>query len=94
VLTADAQIFPRGAAGICGCGRTGSLHSVGGLDREVEIRKFLTQIPERSKDAWDNLELQGAIFVVNDDGRTGGIETLRYPVTEVPHVRDRQSNED
>ncbi|MDR3199989.1 MAG: YmdB family metallophosphoesterase [Spirochaetales bacterium] len=94
VLTADAQVFPRGTAVICGCGRTGSLNSVGGLDKEIEIRKFLTQIPERSKDAWDNLELQGVIFDINEDGRAAGIETLRRPVTEVPHDGDRQSNED
>jgi calcineurin-like phosphoesterase len=94
VLTADAQVFPRGTAVICGCGRTGSRDSVGGLDREVEIRKFLTQIPERSRDAWDGLELQGVIFDINDDGRAEGIETLRWPVTEAPHERDRQGNED
>ncbi|MDR1316274.1 MAG: YmdB family metallophosphoesterase [Spirochaetales bacterium] len=94
VLSADARIFPRGTAAICGCGRTGSLNSVGGLDKEVEIRKFLTQVPERSKDAWDNLEFQGVIFDINGDGRAAGIEVLRCPVTEAPRDRDRQGNED
>jgi metallophosphoesterase (TIGR00282 family) len=94
VLSADAQVFPRGTAAICGCGRTGSLNSVGGLDKEIEIRKFLTQIPERSKDAWDNLELQGVVFDINDVGRAAGIEVLRHPVTEAPRDGDRQSNGD
>jgi metallophosphoesterase (TIGR00282 family) len=94
VLTADAKIFPRGTAVICGCGRTGSQNSVGGLDKEIEIRRFLTQVPERSRDAWDNPELQGVIFDIGDDGRAAGIEVLRHAVTEAPHDRDRQSNED
>ena len=94
VLTADAQIFPRGTAVVCGCGRTGSLNSVGGLEKEIEIRKFLTQVPERSHDAWDNLELQGVIIDITDDGRAAGIETLRHAVTETPQARDKQKDEE
>lgn len=94
VLTADAKIFPRGTAVISGCGRTGSQNSVGGLDKETELRKFLTQVPQRSKDAWDALELQGVIFDIGEDGRAEGIEIVKFPVTEVPHDKDRQGNED
>jgi 2',3'-cyclic-nucleotide 2'-phosphodiesterase len=94
VLSSDAQIMPRGTAVVCDCGRTGSINSVGGLDPAVELGKFLTQIPERSKDAWANLELQGVLIELGDDGKAGSIETLRVPCKEAPHDRDRDSSED
>ena len=77
VQTADETILPRGTGVICDVGRCGSLDSVGGLDSEVEIQKFLTQIPERSKNAWDTLELQGVIVDIGDDGKTERIERFR-----------------
>lgn len=83
-LTADAEVFPKGTAVITDNGRCGSQISVGGLDPEVEIRKFLTQIPERSQDCWDGLELQGVIITLGDDGRAENIETLRYPIATPP----------
>ena len=51
-LSADARLLPGGTAAITHSGRTGSLNSVGGLDPEVETRKFLTQVHEQSRDAW------------------------------------------
>ncbi len=77
VLTADAQIFPKGTAVITDIGRVGSLQSVGGLDPEIEIQKYVTQIPERSKDAWDYPELQGCIIDINQYGKATNIEVIR-----------------
>ena len=94
VLTADGRVLPGGTAILCGAGRTGSLNSVGGLDPEIEIQKFLTQIPERSKDAWDLLELQGAVIELGDNGKARSIETVRIPCTEVPDERNRNSDPD
>ncbi|GAB4367429.1 MAG: TIGR00282 family metallophosphoesterase [Spirochaetales bacterium] len=94
VLTADARILPRGTAVICGGGRTGSLNSVGGLDPEIEIRKFLTQIPERSKDAWDTLELQGVVLDIEETGKARSIEAIRVPCREVPDERNRDGDKD
>ena len=79
-LTADARIFPRGTAVITDNGRCGSLNSVGGLDADIEIRKFLTQVPERSSESWKALELQGAIFELDDTGKATSIEAVRVPV--------------
>ncbi len=82
-LTADAHILPGGTAVICDTGRTGSLMSVGGLDPEVEIRKYLNQIPERSRN-WGVLpELQGVIIEIGEDGHATTIETLRVVGPEV-----------
>ncbi len=83
-LTADGCLMNKGSAMITDAGRTGSLNSVGGLNPEVEIKKFLTQIPERSLDTWEQLELQGVCIDIDDQGKALSIETLRIPCTERP----------
>lgn len=93
-LSADARIMPQGTGVICDTGRTGSLHSVGGLDPAIELEKFLTQIPERSREAWLRPELQGVLLDINDEGKTEAIETLRIPCKEAPHEGNGNSHED
>ena len=85
VLTADAHVLPGGTAVIAGTGRTGSRCSVGGLDPEIEIRKFLTQIHEQSRVTWKQLELQGVIVETNSDGKAIGIEVVREACEAVDH---------
>lgn len=84
VMTSDETIMPNGTGVICDVGRCGSQNSVGGLSPDVEIRKFLTQIPERSQDAWDNIELQGVVLGFDDNGRTESIERFKLPCKEAP----------
>jgi metallophosphoesterase (TIGR00282 family) len=86
VQTADERILDGGTAAITDVGRTGSLESVGGLLPEIEIRKFLSQIPEPSRAAWDRLELQGVLLDVDEEGHATRIERLRVPCTEVPNA--------
>jgi len=77
VLTADARVLPGGTAVIAGTGRTGSRDSVGGLEAEIEIRKFTTQIHEFSKVSWRGLELQGVLVEISPDGKATGIQIVR-----------------
>ncbi|MBN2352305.1 MAG: YmdB family metallophosphoesterase [Spirochaetales bacterium] len=91
-LTADARIMGGKTAVICDTGRTGNSYSVGGLDSDVEIRKFLTQIPEYSKVKCEHLELQGAVVEIGPDGTALGIETVKRPCLEVFHEGDRESD--
>jgi|GEM_PF-22759 len=81
VLSADAHLLPGGTAYMTDNGRCGSTCSVGGFATDVELRKYLTGIPERSHENWDSLELQGALVSV-DNGKPASIETIRYPVTK------------
>ncbi len=67
VMTADSCISSHGTAFITDNGRVGSFMSVGGLSPEVEIRKFLTQIPERSKEAWEDARIQGVVVDIDDE---------------------------
>ncbi len=87
VLTADERVLPTGTAVITDAGRTGSMRSIGGLDPEIEIRKYLTQIREYSKDTWDGLELQGVLLDMGADGRAGLIKRVRI-------AHDEGSNDD
>lgn len=83
VPTADACVSAKGTATITDCGRTGSVTGVSGLDPKVEIDKFLTAVPQRSKDAWGELEIQGVVLEIDDDsGRATGIEQFRRPVDQ------------
>ena len=91
VLTTDEKVLDRGTAVITDTGRTGSLNSVGGLDPEIEIRKFLTQIPERSRAYWESLELQGVIIHIDTDGKARHIERVRVPCEERPNDYDSDS---
>lgn len=93
VMTSDARVTANGTAFICDAGRTGSLDSVGGLDPEVEIRQYLTQIPERSQDAWSNPALQGVVLEIDAEGRALAIEPLSVRCPEVP-VEQRQRAEE
>jgi metallophosphoesterase (TIGR00282 family) len=78
VLSADERILSGGTAVITDAGRTGSINSVGGLDYEIELKQYLTQIPEYSKAAWDNLELQGVVISIEKEtGKATGIERIR-----------------
>ncbi|WP_319559572.1 TIGR00282 family metallophosphoesterase [Marispirochaeta sp.] len=90
-LSADEAILPRGTGIICDTGRTGSIDSVGGLEIETEIGQFISQIPERSKEAWGGLEMQGVIFEINAEGRTTAVERVRIPCKEVPDERKSDS---
>ncbi|MCF7929440.1 MAG: YmdB family metallophosphoesterase [Spirochaetales bacterium] len=85
-LTADERIMKKGTAVITDAGRTGSAQSVGGLLPDVEIRKFLTQIPERSQETWEGLEIQGVVLKIGGDGRALSIERLRRPCKTPEHA--------
>ena len=84
VQSADEAISAKGTASLTHSGRTGSIDSVGGLDPEIEIRKWRTQIFERSADTWANLQLQGALARFDDDGRAVALERLQVPCPSPP----------
>ena len=87
-LTADAQVLPGGTAVITDVGRCGSFESVGGLDPEVEIQKYLTGVPERSKDAWVRPELQAVLLDIDEGGKASHIETIRKQCENPEHERN------
>ncbi len=69
IQTADEKILPGGTAYITDVGMTGPMDSVIGVDKEIIIKKYLTQRPVSFKVAKKNLYMQGV--VVDIDEATG-----------------------
>lgn len=80
ILSGDARILKHHTAFITDNGRCGSQTSVGGFSSSTEINKFITQIPVRSNECWDDLELVGVLVDIENDGKATAIETVRIPV--------------
>ncbi len=81
VLSADAIILNETTAMITDNGRCGSSQSVGGFLPEVEIERFITQIPSRSEGSLAKLQLQGVIVDVDEGGKAKTISLVREAVT-------------
>lgn len=78
VPTADERILPHGTAYITDVGMCGPLDSVIGMEREVVIQGFLTQLPRQFEVAKDNVALQGIIADIDEkNGRAREIRRLR-----------------
>jgi metallophosphoesterase (TIGR00282 family) len=75
VQTADEQILPRGTAYITDAGMTGPINSVIGMNREIVIERFITQIPKRLEPAAGPGQLSGVIVEVNQ--QTGRALSIR-----------------
>ena len=81
VQTADERILPLGTAFITDAGMTGSHDSVIGIEKEVAIQRFLTNLPKRFEPARDNLHLQGVTLDIDEKtGRAISIARFDYPV--------------
>jgi metallophosphoesterase (TIGR00282 family) len=80
VQTADETILPNGTAVITDAGRTGSIQSVGGSEINSRVKEYITGIPDWTKEAWDQPELQGVYLDIGKDGKALSIERVRIPV--------------
>ena len=83
VQTADETIMPGGTACITDAGRTGSLQSVGGCEIDSRIKEYLTGIPDWTRDAWEEPELQGVYLEIGNDGKALSIERIREKIDRV-----------
>jgi metallophosphoesterase (TIGR00282 family) len=69
IPTADETVLPGGTAYQTDAGMTGPFYSVIGVMKEMAIRRFLTQMPERFEAASQDVQLNGVVIDV--DGLTG-----------------------
>jgi hypothetical protein len=69
VQTADERILPYGTAYISDAGMTGPHDSVIGMDIQIAIKRFITQVPERYRLAVGNDRFCGVVIKV--DAHTG-----------------------
>ena len=81
VQTSDETVLPNGTAYITDVGMTGPHDSVIGVEKEIAIRRFLTQLPARFNPAKGNIIFCGAILDVDEQsGKARSIERLRIPL--------------
>jgi metallophosphoesterase (TIGR00282 family) len=81
VQTADERILPNGTAFMCDVGMTGPFDSVIGIQKELALKRFLTQLPVRFSVAKDDVFLNAVL--VDVDTETGcalAIERLQVPL--------------
>jgi calcineurin-like phosphoesterase len=80
VQTADERVLTQGTAYITDLGMTGPVDSVIGVDSELAIGRFLTQMPNRFVPAKGPSALHGVVIRIDPDtGKALGIERLRVP---------------
>jgi metallophosphoesterase (TIGR00282 family) len=75
VPTADSKILPKGTAYQTDAGMTGPHSGVIGVDKDIVLQKFLTQLPVRMEAARHSPELHGVIVEV--DEATGRAASIR-----------------
>lgn len=80
VQTADERILPGGTGYITDVGMTGPTDGVLGVDRELVLRKFRTQMPVKFALAEGPVALDAVSLVFNTDGHTVKIERMHLGV--------------
>lgn len=79
VQTADEQILPLGTGYITDAGMTGPRDSVIGLQKDIAIRRFISQIPSRYQIADSPAQFCGVVIGVDvDTGKTRHIERIYF----------------
>ena len=80
VQTADERVLPGGTAYITDLGMTGPVDSVIGVDKDIIIQRFLTQMPVRFEPAKGPAALRGVVIAVDPEtGRARSIQRLNVP---------------
>ena len=83
VQTADERVLPKGTAYITDLGMTGPTDSVIGVDKELALQRFLSQMPNRFEPAKGPVALHGVVIRIDpDSGRGLSIERLRVPLPD------------
>ena len=75
VQTADERVLPGGTAYITDLGMTGPTDGVIGVDREIVLERFLTQMPVRFEPAKGPAALRGVVITV--DPETGHATSIQ-----------------
>jgi len=79
VPTADARVLPGGTAYITDVGMTGPRGGVIGVQKELAIERFLTQMPVKFETAGDDPWLNAVLIEADDSGRATSIEQVLLP---------------
>ena len=77
IPTADTRILPEGTGYQTDAGMTGPYNGVIGVDKQIILERFLTQMPVRMEAARHGAELHGVVVEVEETtGRTAAIRRI------------------
>lgn len=80
VQTNDATILPKGTALLTDVGMTGPYDSVLGMQKDIALKRFLTQTAHKYQTATDDVRVSGVLIVLDDaTGRAMHIEPFMSP---------------
>ena len=94
VQTADERILDGGTAVITDAGRTGSIESVGGSDRDSRIKEYLSGIPDWTRETWEKPELQGVLIGLAENGKAESIERIRVTAPQIQGDQETQEEDE
>lgn len=77
VQTGDERLLKRGTAYITDVGMTGPRDSVLGIDKDLIIKKFTTQLPVRFEIAAGDIQLNGVVLDIDQSGRVSSIQRVQ-----------------
>src|SRR5207244_4829201 len=78
VQTADERVLPQGTAYITDLGMTGPTDSVIGVDKDLALDRFISQMPNRFEPAKGPVALHGALITL-DAETSRGLSIKRLP---------------
>lgn len=79
VQTADERILPKGTAYLTDVGMVGPYDSVLGMDKELVIKRFLTQLPVRFEVSTGRTQFNAVLIDLDPvTGKATGIGRLRF----------------
>ena len=84
IPTADARILPKGTAYISDVGMVGVRDSSLGADKEMALKMFLTQIPQKLEVADGPVEVNAVIVEIDNQARAKKIKKLQEIVDPAP----------
>jgi len=79
VMTADEKILPGGTAYISDAGMTGPRDSVIGVQKDIILKRFLTQMPVKFEVADQDVWIEGVLVEADDAGRAITIDRVQMP---------------
>ena len=80
VQTADERIMPKGTGYLTDVGMSGPIDGILGIDRELVLRKFRTQLPVRFAVAGGPVAIAAVGLDLDADGHTAKIERYQFNI--------------
>jgi len=82
VPTADQRLLPQGTAYITDIGMVGPYDSVIGADKDIVLKRFLTQVPQHLELAKGLIEINAVLLEIDNKNKAKKIERLREIIGE------------